>query len=192
MTSWRGSQIGDEIELAYGKSLPANARETGVVGVFGSNGCIGSHSTALISGPGIVVGRKGSVGRVVYSHQDFWPIDTTYYVVNKNGHDWRFLYHLLSYVGLTGLNSHSAVPGLNREIAYSMPISLPEKTEQEWIASVLDTIERAVRHEGLAIEQSQALKARGYAHPVHARSARRGAERDGGRASAGELGGQTT
>ena len=177
MTSWRGSQIGDEIELAYGKSLPANARETGVVGVFGSNGCIGSHSTALISGPGIVVGRKGSVGRVVYSHQDFWPIDTTYYVVNKNGHDWRFLYHLLSYVGLTGLNSHSAVPGLNREIAYSMPISLPEKTEQEWIASVLDTIERAVRHEGLAIEQSQVLK-RAAMHTLFTRGLRGEAQKE--------------
>ena len=120
MNSWRESQVGDEIELAYGKSLPANARERGVVGVFGSNGCVGSHSTALISGPGIVVGRKGSVGKVVYSHEDFWPIDTTYYVVNKNDHDWRFLNHLLSYVRLDRLNTHSAVPGLNREIAYSI------------------------------------------------------------------------
>ena len=62
MKFWRESQIGDEIELAYGKSLPANAREVGAVEVFGSNGCVGSHSTALIPGPGIVIGRKGSVG----------------------------------------------------------------------------------------------------------------------------------
>ena len=158
MKFWRESQIGDEIELAYGKSLPANAREVGAVEVFGSNGCVGSHSTALILGPGIVIGRKGSVGKIAYSYEDFWPIDTTYYVVNKNDHDWRFLYHLLSSVGLDGLNSHSAVPGLNREIAYSVPISLPAKTEQKKIASVLDTVERAVQQEGLATEQAQALK----------------------------------
>ena len=158
MNAWRESQIGDEIELAYGKSLPARARETGDVGVFGSNGLVGNHSTALISGPGIVIGRKGSVGKVVYSHEGFWPIDTTYYVVNKHDHNWRFLYHLLSSVGLDGLNSHSAVPGLNREIAYSIPILLPEKTEQEWIASVLDTIERAVQQERLVLERAQALK----------------------------------
>ena len=158
MKFWRESQIGDEIELAYGKSLPANAREVGAVEVFGSNGCVGSHSTALIPGPGIVIGRKGSVGKIAYSYEDFWPIDTTYYVVNKNDHDWRFLYHLLSSVGLDGLNSHSAVPGLNREIAYSVPISLPAKTEQKKIASVLDTVERAVQQEGLATEQAQALK----------------------------------
>ena len=158
MNAWRESQIGDEIELAYGKSLPAHARETGAFEVFGSNGCVGSHSAALITGPGIVIGRKGSVGKVVYSLENFWPIDTTYYVVNKRDHDWRFLYHLLSYVGLDGLNSHSAVPGLNREIAYSIPISLPGKTEQKEIASALDTIEDAVRQEVSAIEQSQVLK----------------------------------
>ena len=158
MSDWRESEIGDEVDLAYGKSLPAHAREMGAFKVYGSNGCIGIHSSPLVSGPGIVVGRKGSVGKVVYSNQDFWPIDTTYYVVNKNGHNWRFLYHLLSSVGLGQLNSHSAVPGLNREIAYSIPISLPEKTEQEWIASVLDTVERAARQEELAIERTEELK----------------------------------
>ena len=130
----------------------------GAFKVYGSNGWIGSHSSSLVPGPGIVVGRKGSVGKVVYSKQDFWAIDTTYYVVNKNSHNWRFLYHLLSCVGLDELNSHSAVPGLNREIAYSIPISLPEKTEQGWIASVLDTFERAAQQEDLTIEQTEELK----------------------------------
>ena len=158
MSDWRESQIGDEIELVYGKSLPGHAREAGTFKVYGSNGCVGSHSSSLVSGPGIVIGRKGSVGKVVYSKQDFWPIDTTYYVVNKNGHNWRFLYHLLSCVGLDELNSHSAVPGLNREIAYAIPITLPDKAEQQRIASVLDTIESALRREGSAIENSQNLK----------------------------------
>ena len=158
MINWRKSRIGDEIELAYGKSLPAQAREAGPFEVFGSNGCVGNHSEPLVSGPGIIVGRKGSAGQVAYSNQDFWAIDTTYYVVNKNGHNWRFLYHLLSCAGLDELNSHSAVPGLNREIAYSVPISLPEKTEQEKIASVLDTIEHAVQHEDLTIGHTQELK----------------------------------
>ena len=131
MNHWRESHIGEEIELAYGKSLPTHARGSGAFAVYGSNGCIGTHSTPLVTGPGIVVGRKGSVGKVVYSNQDFWPIDTTYYVVNKNGHNWRFLYHLLSWVRLEELNSHSAIPGLNREIAYSVPISLAEQRRAE-------------------------------------------------------------
>ena len=158
MIAWRESRIGHEIELAYGKSLPAHAREKGPFGVFGSNGCVGHHSEPLISGPGIIVGRKGSVGRVVYSEEGFWPIDTTYYVVNKKDHDWRFLYHLLSSIGLDGMNSHSAIPGLNRENAYSIPIRLPQKTEQQHIALALDTVENSITFEGIAIEKTTALK----------------------------------
>ena len=158
MNQWRASQIGDEIELVYGKSLPAHARQVGTFRVYGSNGCVGSHSSPLVAGPGIVVGRKGSAGKIAYSNQDFWPIDTTYYVVNKREHSWRFIYHLLSYVGLDELNSHSAIPGLNREIAYSIPISLPEKQEQEQIACVLDTVEHATQQESLSIEETQDLK----------------------------------
>ena len=158
MKVWRESRIGDEIELAYGKSLPAHTRKEGPIGVYGSNGRVGHHSQSLTSGPGIIVGRKGSVGRVVYSDEDFWPIDTTYYVVNKNDHDWRFLFHLLSSVGLNELNSHSAVPGLNRQDAYSIPFRLPTKTEQRQIALALDTVENSIKFEETVIEKTVALK----------------------------------
>ncbi len=158
MIDWKEVRIGDQIELAYGKSLPAHARERGPFGVFGSNGCVGQHSASLVPGPGIVVGRKGSVGEVVYSESDFWPIDTTYYVVNKNRHDWRFLYHLLSSIGLKGLNSHSTIPGLNRENVYSIQVQLPPQCEQQSIALVLDTAENAIANEVTTIEKTMALK----------------------------------
>ncbi len=158
MKVWRESCIGDEIELVYGKSLPAHKRKEGPIGVYGSNGRVGHHSQSLTSGPGIIVGRKGSVGRVVYSDEDFWPIDTTYYVVNKNDHDWRFLFHLLSSIGLHELNSHSAVPGLNRQDAYSIPVRLPTKTEQRQIALALDTVENSIKFEETVIEKTVALK----------------------------------
>jgi type I restriction enzyme S subunit len=158
MTAWRETILGDEIVLAYGKSLPAHSREHGPFEVFGSNGCVGHHAEPLIKGPGIVVGRKGSVGEVVYSRGDFWPIDTTYYVVNKAGHDWRFLFYLLSGLRLTTLNSHSAVPGLNREDVYSIAVKLPPRPEQEEIAVALDLIQHGLVLETEAIRQAEAIK----------------------------------
>jgi type I restriction enzyme S subunit len=158
MTAWRDTKIGNEIELSYGKSLPAYARELGPFPVFGSNGCVGHHKDPLLSGPGIIVGRKGSVGEVVYSDQDFWPIDTTYYVVNKGGHDWRFLYHLLSRLGLNKLNSHSAVPGLNRENVYSIQVSLPDVQEQRMISRALDAVQNGLGLEDEAVGAAQDLK----------------------------------
>lgn len=158
MSLWKKAQVGDEIELAYGRSLPVQKRKTGPYRVFGSNGCVGYHSAALVFGPGIIVGRKGSVGSVVWSTDDFWPIDTTYYVVNKKDHNWRFLFHLLSSIGLSDMNSHSAVPGLNRENVYPIQVQLPKKDEQEVIASILDTIENAIAGERSAIEKTMELK----------------------------------
>lgn len=164
MNDWRETTLGDEIELAYGKSLPAHAREPGLFGVFGSNGLVGTHIEACVEGPGIVVGRKGSVGEVTYSSDAFWPIDTTYYVVNKGHHNWRFLYHLLRHNDLTGMNSHSAIPGLNREDAYSVVVKLPPRDEQNDIANVLDCVEDSIRLETEALNHAQQLKRAALTH----------------------------
>lgn len=51
--------------------------------VYGSNGIVGFHSQALVKGPGVVVGRKGSSGTVTFSESDFTPIDTAFYVSIK-------------------------------------------------------------------------------------------------------------
>ena len=59
MTTWRDSVLGDEIELAYGKALPAHMRRPGKHGVFGSNGPVGEHDESLVDGPGIVVEPVG-------------------------------------------------------------------------------------------------------------------------------------
>jgi type I restriction enzyme S subunit len=158
MNGWREATLGEEIELAYGKSLPAHVRQSGCFGVFGSNGLVGTHTEACVDGPGIVVGRKGSVGEVTYSAKAFWPIDTTYYVVNKGEHDWRFLFHLLRHSKLTGLNSHSAIPGLNRGNAYSIAVKLPKREEENKIASVLDCLENSIHLEIKALANAIELK----------------------------------
>lgn len=155
---WRDSTLGHEISLLYGKSLPAAVRSPGEVQVYGSNGCVGTHSIAAVRGPGIIVGRKGSVGEIVFSQNDFWPIDTTYYVENKRTNNWQFLYYLLLTTGLKGLNSHSAVPGLNRESAYPLPCSIPSTSEQEKIAAVLWKLQRAIATQDRLIAAIRDLK----------------------------------
>jgi type I restriction enzyme S subunit len=157
VTVWRESTLANEVELAYGKGLPAHSRRPGTVGVYGSNGLVGLHDEALIDGPGIVVGRKGTVGAVTYSADAFWPIDTTYYVVKKGDLNWRYLFHLLSSVGMTGLNSHSAIPGLNREDVYSIAVRIPPLGVQDEIASALDFVSSAIELEGAALGTAEEL-----------------------------------
>ncbi|AMW18490.1 restriction endonuclease subunit S [Mycobacteroides chelonae] len=171
------AKLGDEIELAYGKSLPARSRIEGPVDVYGSNGVVGSHNESYVPGPGIVVGRKGSVGEVAYSSGEFWPIDTTYYVMQKRDHNWRFLYHLLHYCDLTGLNSHSTVPGLNREDAYKIQVSLPDRATEDRLASALDWIEVAADKESDAMVRTGQLKAAAM-HQLFSRGLRGEAQKE--------------
>ena len=154
--------LGDIIELAYGKSLPQRSRIPGRFPVFGSNGQVDTHNKSLVGGPGIIIGRKGSVGEVIWSKQNFWPIDTTYYVKLKNpDNDLRYWYYVLKTLGLNKLNSHSAIPGLNRDVAYIKQVPLRSTLEQEKIANILGSLDEKIelnRHMNETLEQlGQAL-----------------------------------
>ena len=76
--------LGEVITLEYGKTLKKNERDVGHFPVLGSNGRIGFHSSYLIEGPCIIIGRKGSAGAVVWEEKNCYPIDTTFFVKNQN------------------------------------------------------------------------------------------------------------
>ena len=123
---WQIGQLGDAIGLEYGKALKASDRKFGSVPVYGSNGQIGWHDESIVEGPGIVIGRKGNPGSVCRSHADFFPIDTTFYAVIRDaGLTFEFLYYLLKWQRLSSVTSDSAVPGLNRNLAYASVFSRP-------------------------------------------------------------------
>lgn len=124
---WRDGALADLISLEYGKSLKADIRTGSGYPVIGSNGVVDYHSEFLVSGPGIVVGRKGTVGVVTYLHDNFFPIDTTYYVKPIADIEFIYLKYLLSSQGLEKMNSDSAVPGLNREAALSTLAVIPSE-----------------------------------------------------------------
>ena len=117
---WDVMILGDLLELTYGKALKSDNREQyGDIPVYGSNGQVGWHNMNLVRGPGIIVGRKGNPGTVTWAHSNFFPIDTTFYVVPRNDKDiLYFLYFALKSQNLSSLAADSAVPGLNRNLAY--------------------------------------------------------------------------
>jgi len=108
--------------------------------VYGSNGLVGSNVAALTNGPTVIVGRKGSAGRVHQSEIPCFPIDTTYYVDDFEVLDFSFSAHLLNGLGLEKLNRATAVPGLNREEAYALAINIPPQAEQRRIVAKLDML----------------------------------------------------
>ena len=125
--------------LSYGDSLTAEDRVDADVPVYGSNGIVGHHAAANTSSPVIVVGRKGSFGKVNYSNIPAFAIDTTYFIdCRVSSEDLRWLYYLLQILELDKSSKDSAVPGLSREDVYALRLPLPPLAEQRAIATYLD------------------------------------------------------
>ena len=125
--------------------------------VFGSNGIVGYHDEALIPGPGIVVGRKGSAGIATMVDSDFWPIDTTYYVDRKGDFDVRWLYYIISTLQLEKL-SEGPVPGLNRHAVSDLVLKVPPPCEQRKIAAILSSVDDAIEKTKRFIGQVRIVK----------------------------------
>jgi type I restriction enzyme, S subunit len=121
-SGWSVVKLQDRIELAYGKALKAEDRVPGEFPVYGSSGVVGTHAESLVDGPGIILGRKGNVGSVHWSEEAFFPIDTVYFVRT----DLSLFYTFYNLRDQHFLNNDAAVPGLNRNQAYSLPLLLPE------------------------------------------------------------------
>jgi type I restriction enzyme S subunit len=147
MEGWKQLKIKDFCEFKYGKNLPQNKRIPGQYPVYGSSNLAGTHNKFLVEGPGIIIGRKGTVGRVQFSKDNFFPIDTTYYVAeDKSQVDLKFLYYRLPLCGFEEMNSDAAVPGLNRSAAISQKINLPPLTTQRKIASILSAYDDLIEN----------------------------------------------
>jgi len=123
----------------YGESLSAQEREDGTIPVYGSNGIVGYHNRSITEKPCIIVGRKGSFGKVTFSEKKCYPIDTTYYIDCTSTKNYmRWLWYLLPLLKMDEFSRDSAVPGLNREDAYRNIVTLPSSYEQKQIATYLD------------------------------------------------------
>jgi len=159
LEDWERVELKEIISLEYGKGLSERNREQGLFPVVGSNGVVGFHNLALVKGPGIVVGRKGTIGAVSLIELDFWPIDTTYYikVLNKEI-SLKWLFFALVKLKLPKLSMSDVVPGLKRELVYNLKLLVPPLPEQKKIAEILSTVDQGIEKVYEAIKKTQRLK----------------------------------
>jgi type I restriction enzyme, S subunit len=156
---WTLVPLAERLELRYGRGLAGNDRRPGDVDVYGSNGKVGTHNVGWLSPPGVLVGRKGTVGAVHYADRLYWPIDTVYYVrLTSSQDELRYMYYLLQYLPLRLLNAATGVPGLSRRDAYAICGVFPSRSEQAAIARVLDEVGNAIERVRAARERALTLK----------------------------------
>ncbi len=145
------------LRLQYGFALASGAREEGEYNVYGSNGSVGTHVARNTKAPAIIVGRKGSFGKITWAENGGFCIDTAYFVDQRHcAGDLRFSYYVLLHLKLDEHSKDSAVPGLDRSDAQNSEIDIPDLPTQRRIAGFLD---RETARIDQLIEKKQRLTA---------------------------------
>jgi type I restriction enzyme S subunit len=137
---WLWTRLGNVCRLSRGFDLPLSSRREGTVPVYGANGVVGTHSSAVVRGPCVITGRSGSIGGVHLVSEDCWPLNTALFVEQFFGNYPPFVAMLLEAIGLARFSSYSAVPTLNRNVAHLEPVALPPVPEQHRIVAKVDEL----------------------------------------------------
>lgn len=156
--TWSKARFEDFFSLEYGVNLPDEKRsQTGEVAVYGSNGVVGTHRSACVYSPCIVVGRKGSSGALnLCLDEACWVTDVAYSSIPPEGVDIHYAMILFSTLKLDTLGK-GIKPGLSRNEAYALPIALPPLAEQRRIIAKVD--ELMVLCDTLEAQAEDSLKA---------------------------------
>ena len=122
---WPVVRIDDVLVLQRGFDLPKQDRTEGPFPIVSATGVSGSHHEHRVKGAGVVTGRSGSLGTVIYVEGDFWPLNTTLWVKHFRVGSPLYAYYVLTGIDLAGFNSGAAVPTLNRNDVHGLPTTKP-------------------------------------------------------------------
>lgn len=125
---WEKKPLGDLLTLQRGFDLPVRNRKEGPYPIYASTGINGFHNIAKVKGPGVVTGRSGSLGTVMYVPGDFWPLNTSLWIKQFKLVSPLFAHHLLSGMKLEQYNGGAAVPTLNRNDVHRVETLFPPRS----------------------------------------------------------------
>lgn len=156
-TQWPTLNLGDVVSLQRGFDLPAQQRRPGPFPVLTSGEGGGFHAEGPISGPGVTIGRATNLGQPKWSESDFWPHNTTLFVKDFHGNHPRWVFHLFESLDLSGYDSGSVQPMLNRNYVARVQVRVPPLDEQRAIAEVLGAIDNKIATNSRLVEALDAL-----------------------------------
>ena len=138
--------LGDLVEFQRGYDLPKSKFVEGKYPVQSSNGILGYHNEYKVEGPGITIGRSGTVGNPHLIRENFFPHNTSLFVKEFKGNDIEYIYYLLQYLDLGNQKSGSGVPTMNRNHLHPIKIrAYRDKTYQQRTIKILSLIDKKIQ-----------------------------------------------
>jgi restriction modification system DNA specificity domain protein len=157
-SGWRVVKLEKVAPLQRGYDLPTDNIKEGLYPVVYSNGILRFHNEFKAKAPGVITGRSGTIGKVVYVEEDYWPHNTSLWVTNFYDNNPKFIYYMYINLNLARFSAGSGVPTLNRNDIHAQTIPLPPLDEQEKIAEILSTWDEAINLTINLIESKKQFK----------------------------------
>lgn len=145
MSKISNTTLGELVEFQRGYDLPKSQFIEGKIPVISSNGILGYHNLSKVKGPGITIGRSGTVGLPHFINEDFFPHNTALFIKDFKGNYRRYIYYLIKTLGLNDYKSGSGVPTMNRNHLHPIKVrAFLDFEEQKKIAKVLSDIDAKI------------------------------------------------
>ncbi len=136
--------LDEVITLQRGFDLPTLKRKEGPFPVVASSGVAGYHNEWKVEGPGVTIGRSGSIGGGQYIKTNFWPLNTTLWVKDFKEHNPQFVYYLLRSIDFSRFNAGAGVPTLNRNHIGGIKVPHFREIEEDKIADILASYDNLI------------------------------------------------
>lgn len=147
MTGFRQVRLGDVLTFQRGFDITKAEQTEGEVPIVSSSGVSSYHTKWKVRGPGVVIGRKGTLGTVHYVRSSYWPHDTTLWVKDFKGNSPRFLSYFLQMMKLENFDVGASNPTLNRNHVHKIKIIFPEEVViQDKIAAILSAYDELIEN----------------------------------------------
>ena len=137
--------LSDLATIKYGKNQKKVLSDDGNVPIFGTGGLMGFATTSLYDKPSVLIGRKGTIGKVKFVEQPFWTVDTLFYtIINTDIVIPKYLFYVMSLMDLNNYNEGTTIPSLRTETLNRLEFDIPDLEEQRKVLSCLNPIDEKI------------------------------------------------
>jgi type I restriction enzyme, S subunit len=162
MSGFSEIKLGDAVTFQRGFDITKAEQTVGYVPIVSSSGISSFHNKAKVKAPGVIIGRKGTLGTVHFLTEDYWPHDTTLWVKDFKGNVPQFIAYFLRTLKLENFDTGASNPTLNRNHIHKIKVLFPKDAEtQRKIAAILtaydDLIETNKRRIALLEKMAEEL-----------------------------------
>lgn len=144
--SWSRRKLSDLVFFQRGFDITQAQQKPGDIPVISSSGVSSYHTEFKAEGPGVVIGRKGTLGKVHFVDENYWPHDTTLWSKDLKGNNPRFVYYFLQTLDFKRFDVGSSNPTLNRNHIHDISIAIPPHSEQNRISDYLCTYDELIEN----------------------------------------------